>query len=81
MCSAGSFEAILTKIIKTPSLESVVKQVQDTMPAYKVSRSPDNGVKVELYLNVPSLPKYTALIHSSLEFPVTAYNWPVQENH
>ena len=53
---ASSLEATTTKTIKTPSLESVIEQVQDAMSAWKVSRSPDNGVKVELYDNVHSLP-------------------------
>ena len=81
VCSGSSLEATPTKVIKTPSLESVVEQVQNTMPAWKVNRSPDNGVKVELYDNVHSLPKYTIQIHSSLEFTVAVYNWPVKENH
>ena len=81
VCSGSSLEATPTKIIKTPSLESVVEQVQNTMPAWKVHRSPDNGVKVELYDNVHSLPKYTIQIHSSLEFTVAVYNCPVKENH
>ena len=81
VCSASSLEPTSTKIVITPSLDSVVKQVQDTMPAWKVSRSSGNGVKVELYDNVHSLPKYTVLIDSSLEFTVAVYNWPVKENH
>ena len=76
MFTTSSLE--LTKIIKT-SLESVVEQVQDTVPEWKVSRSP--GVKLELYDNVHSLPKYAALIHSCLEFTVAVYNLPVKEKH
>ena len=59
-------------------------KVQNTMSGAKYyvsmeSRSPDNGVKVELYDNVHSVPKYTVLIHSSLEFTVAVYNRPIQE--
>ena len=32
-------------------------------------------------IDVHSLPKYTIQIHSSLEFTVAVYNWPVKENH
>ena len=77
VCSASSLQPTSTKTVKTPSLDSVVKQVQDTMPVWKVSRSSGNDVKVELYDNVHSLPKYTVLIDSSLEFTVAVYNWPV----
>ena len=68
------------KTVKTPSLESAVKQVQDTIPSWKLERSA-NGVKLELYNNLHSLPKYTVLIHSSLKFTVAVYNWPIKENH
>ena len=59
------------KTVKTPSLESAVKQVQDTIPSWKL----------ECYDNLHSLPKYTVLIHSSLEFTVAVYNWPIKKNH
>ncbi len=67
------------KTVKTPSLESAVKQVQDTIPSWKLERSA-NGVKLELYDNLHSLPKYTVLIHSSLEFTKAGINTENIEN-
>ena len=77
VCTTSSLEA--TKLIKT-SLEIVVEQVQDAMPECKVSCS-GNGVNLELYDDVHSVPKHAVLIHSCIEFTVAVYNWPVKEKH
>ncbi|CAB4011522.1 Transposable element P transposase [Paramuricea clavata] len=79
--SSHSPEETPSKVVKAPSLESVIQQVQDSIPPWKLDNSPDNGVKLELYDDLHSLPKYTVLIHSSLEFTVAVYNWPIKEDH
>jgi hypothetical protein len=78
---SNSPEETPSKVVKTPSLESVIKQVQDSFPSWKLDISPDNVVKLELYDDLHSLPKYTVLIHSSLEFTVAVYNWLIKEDH
>jgi hypothetical protein len=78
---SNSPEETPSKVVKTPSLESVIKQVQNSIPSWKLDISPDNVVKLELYDDLHSLPKYTVLIHSSLEFTVAVYNWPIKEDH
>ncbi|CAB3980884.1 Hypothetical predicted protein [Paramuricea clavata] len=47
----------------------------------KFDNSPDNGVKLELYDDLHSLPQYAVLIHSSLEFTVAIYNWLIKQDH
>ena len=72
--SASSLEVTPTKMI------IAVEQMQDTSASME-SRSLGNGVKAEHYDNIHSLPKYTVLINSSLEFTVAVYDWPVKENY
>ena len=69
-----------SSVIKTPSLESAVERVQDNS-SWALLQPSEDIVKLELYDNLHSLPKYIVHIYSSQEFTIAVHNWPIKENH
>ena len=48
---------------------------------WKVDKSKDDGVRIELYDNIHSIAKYTVTVDSALEFTIYAFHWPISDDH
>ena len=53
----------------------------DTSQMWKVEEMQDKEVSIKLFEEPYSVPKYTVLINSGLEFSVFAYQWPIPDDH
>ena len=62
------------------SIEDFTRQLESkNIEPWQIERSHENEVRVELNDRIhDSIPKYTVVINSSLEFTIFANNWPVE---
>ena len=64
------------------SIEDFTRQLESkNIEPWQIERSHEDEVRVELNDRIHSIPKYTVVINSSLEFTIFAYNWPVPDLH
>lgn len=83
----SSSSSTLTKpqVVSTiPSVEGLltVLENEETIGRWKVDKSHENKVRIELFDESHSIPKYTVVVDSVvLEFSVFIYQWPIPEDH
>ena len=73
-----SFEHISAAGMST--VEELIAHL-DTLQTWKVEELQDKEVSIKLFENPYSVPKYTVLVNSGLEFSVFAYQWPIPDDH
>ena len=62
------------------SIEELMADLNN-MPMWKVEEMQDKEVSIKLFEEPYSIPKYTVLVDSGLEFSVFAYQWPIPDDH
>ena len=63
-------------------LEDLTRQLdQKTIEPWHIEKSYEGEIRIEFYENIHSVPKYSVVVNSCLEFTVFVYNWPVPEHH
>ena len=67
-----------------PSIEGLltVLENEESIGRWKVDKSNENKVRIELFDESHSIPKYTVVVDSVVfEFSVFVYQWPIPEDH
>ena len=63
--------------------EHILLEITDNqVRPWTVTREKENDdIKLELKDDVHSIPKYTVVLNSAMEFTVHVFHWPIPENH
>ena len=62
------------------SIEELMADL-DSLRTWKVEELQDKEVSIKLFEQPFSIPKYTVIIHSGLDFGVFVYQWPIPDDH
>ena len=54
---------------------------KENVGRWKVNKSYENEIRIELYDECHIMPKYTVVIDSVLEFSVFVFQWPIPDDH
>ena len=85
MPSASSSTSPASSTSTTPaltSLECLVKRLnKKSIHPWQVDKSGESEVKMNFHDDVHSIPKYTVVVDSALEFTVFLYQWPIPDEH
>ena len=67
----------------TSTINALLNQLRksDVVSCWKVVDDTSSGIKMELYDDCHSVPKYTMICDSGLTFTLFTYHWPIPDDH
>lgn len=71
------------KSLTIPGIETLLMKLKEkeNVGRWKVNKSYENEIRIELYDECHIMPKYTVVIDSVLEFSVFVFQWPIPDDH
>ena len=69
--------------VTTSTINALLNQLRksDVVSCWKVLDDTSSGIKMELYDDCHSVPKYTMICDSGLTFTLFTYHWPIPDDH
>ena len=63
------------------NMEDFTMQLEQKIHPWKIDKSYEGEIRIELDDKIHSIPKYSVVVSLSMEFTVFIFNWPVPDHH